>query len=186
MEKKRGFTLVELLAVIAILAILVIMALPAVLRMYRQSRINNFQNEVRSVYRTAQNQFLSDSILLGSGDHIVYTNGGDKSGNTTCASFGGNTVTKKKLDMTGNSKFYYLIEMTVSGQVVKVRATNETYSYKHDVTLTATETQTVDQVDGIKVEDIVIEDVSTGSGTHVNDLSAYDQTIDVCVAASSY
>lgn len=55
--KKRGFTLIELLAVIAILAILVIMTLPAVLRIYRESRINSFENEVKSVYKTAQSQF---------------------------------------------------------------------------------------------------------------------------------
>ena len=37
--KKKGFTLVELLAVIAILAILVIMALPAVLSMFTKARV---------------------------------------------------------------------------------------------------------------------------------------------------
>ncbi len=48
--KKRGFTLVELLAVIAILAILVIMALPAVLRMYNKARIDSFSNEVNTIF----------------------------------------------------------------------------------------------------------------------------------------
>ena len=50
------------------------MALPAVLRMYRQSKINTFQNETRTVYRTAESQFLGDSILLDSGRKILYTN----------------------------------------------------------------------------------------------------------------
>ena len=39
---KKGFTLVELLAVIAILAILVIIALPNVLELYRTARKNTF------------------------------------------------------------------------------------------------------------------------------------------------
>ena len=46
---KKGFTLVELLAVIAILAILVIMALPAVLRMFNQARKDSFTNEVITI-----------------------------------------------------------------------------------------------------------------------------------------
>ena len=41
--KKKGFTLVELLAVIAILAILVIIALPNVLELYRNARKNAFE-----------------------------------------------------------------------------------------------------------------------------------------------
>jgi len=168
MKKRKGFTLVELLAVIAILAILVIMALPAVLRMYRQSRINNFQNEVRSTYRTAQNQFLADSMLLESGQNIVYTNGSCSSTTSGDATNGADEV--KTLDMTGNSNFKYLIDMTVSGQVQKVRATNGTYSYKYDVTIAAGATS----ADGIKVEDIVVE------GTGSTNQATFDTTINVC------
>lgn len=51
MMDKKGFTLVELLAVIAILSILVIMALPAVLRLYRNARMQSFANEVKSLYK---------------------------------------------------------------------------------------------------------------------------------------
>ena len=60
MRSKRGFTLVELLAVIAILAILVIMALPAVLRMFNQARIDTFGNEINTILRTARQQYLLD------------------------------------------------------------------------------------------------------------------------------
>lgn len=37
--KKKGFTLVELLAVIAIIAILTLMAVPAVIKMYNENVI---------------------------------------------------------------------------------------------------------------------------------------------------
>ena len=49
MENKRGFTLVELLAVIAILAILVIIALPNVINMYTKARKNAFLTEAQNV-----------------------------------------------------------------------------------------------------------------------------------------
>ncbi len=60
--KKKGFTLVELLAVIAILAILVIIALPAVLSMFNKAKVDTFVNEARTLYRTAESQYMADSI----------------------------------------------------------------------------------------------------------------------------
>ena len=45
--KKKGFTLVELLAVIAILAILVIIALPNVMGMFNQAKKNSFSTEIK-------------------------------------------------------------------------------------------------------------------------------------------
>ena len=48
--KKKGFTLVELLAVIAILAILVIIALPNVMGMFREAKKNSFMTEIISMH----------------------------------------------------------------------------------------------------------------------------------------
>ena len=106
--RKKGFTLVELLAVIAILAILVIMALPAVLNMFTQARIDTFQNEVRTIYRTAQQQYL-----LGGGAEII------RGTDSSCT----------KLDMTGNANLQYYIKINGNGKVVKLQATNGTYHY---------------------------------------------------------
>ena len=60
--KKKGFTLVELLAVIAILAILVIIAIPNVLNLYRNARNNVFLVDAQSVLITAKEKYLEDSI----------------------------------------------------------------------------------------------------------------------------
>ncbi len=70
--KKRGFTLVELLAVIAILAILVIIALPAVLRMFNQARVDTFVNEARTLFRTAESQYMADSMNNNVPDEYSY------------------------------------------------------------------------------------------------------------------
>ena len=168
--KKKGFTLVELLAVIAILAILVIMALPAVLRMYRQSRINNFQNEVRSVYRTAQAKFLNDSITLSAGGEIAYSN---RSGCNT-----------HQLEMTGNSNFEYYVLIDVSGRVKEVRATNGTYSYRAtytDAALTTTSAAITDAT-ALQVDKILVEKTTANSTTDpgYKNLATLDSNIDVC------
>ena len=51
--KKKGFTLVELLAVIAILAILVIVAMPNVLGMFNQAKSSTFVTEVQEYLNAA-------------------------------------------------------------------------------------------------------------------------------------
>ncbi len=108
--KKRGFTLVELLAVIAILAILVIMALPAVLNMFTKARIDTFENEVRTIYRTAEQQYL-----LNQGEIKCFESAGN-----------GN-----HLDMTGNEINYYIL-FSDSGKVTRLQADDGTYYYDSD------------------------------------------------------
>lgn len=62
MKNKKGFTLVELLAVVAILAILVIIALPNVLKLYRKARKDSFLNEVKSMLTGAETAYVSESL----------------------------------------------------------------------------------------------------------------------------
>lgn len=70
---KKGFTLVELLAVIAILAILVIIALPNVLKMFNDSKKNAFIVQARKTASVAQEHtvfsndktFDCNSLLTG-------------------------------------------------------------------------------------------------------------------------
>ncbi len=105
--KKRGFTLVELLAVIAILAILVIMALPAVLRMFNQARIDTFSNEVNTIIRTTRQQYL-----LGGGIPQSFNS------------------SSNKLPLTGNSSLEYCVSIDGNGKITELKATNGNYKYE--------------------------------------------------------
>ena len=60
--KKKGFTLVELLAVIAILAILVILALPNVMNMYVRAKKNTFLTEAQNVLKESSNKFIQEGM----------------------------------------------------------------------------------------------------------------------------
>ena len=60
--KKKGFTLVELLAVIAILAILVIVAMPNVLGMFNQAKSSTFVTEVHSYMDMSKTKFMSEAL----------------------------------------------------------------------------------------------------------------------------
>lgn len=72
---KKGFTLVELLAVIAILAILVIIAMPNVLKMFNESKKNTFLTEAKAIYKQAETEIIQRTMAgtltdtISSGDH---------------------------------------------------------------------------------------------------------------------
>ena len=59
---KKGFTLVELLAVIAILAILVIIALPNVLKMYNNAKKNSFLTEAKTLAQDVSSKYITESM----------------------------------------------------------------------------------------------------------------------------
>ena len=100
--KKKGFTLVELLAVIAILAILVIVAMPNVLGMFSSAKVNTFVTEVQKYMDTAKTAFVQTAISK-------------PAQNITFASDGTGDA---KLDMDGSKNYY--IEMNRYGQFTKI------------------------------------------------------------------
>ena len=104
MKNKKGFTLVELLAVIAILAILVIIALPNVINMYNKAQKETFLTEAKKVYSEAEKKYISSSI---NGTTVKVINSEDSS----------------KLDMTGE-KLQYCVILNNIGKVSKMKVSN--------------------------------------------------------------
>ena len=103
---KKGFTLVELLAVIAILAILVIIALPNVLKMYNDSKKNAFMTETQNLAKEVSSKYISESMK-------------------------GNKVTvisnkQNPLDMTGR-ELEYNFELDSQGKIKNMIVSNGTY-----------------------------------------------------------
>ena len=113
---KKGFTLVELLAVIAILAILVIIALPNIMSMFNDARKNSFTTEVRQVYKVAQQTWITDS-LMGTSEKVY----------SRCSSCSG-----KSLDLSGRTQLEYYIKIDKAGKVVEYYATDGSYQYKYN------------------------------------------------------
>ena len=101
---KKGFTLVELLAVIAILAILVIIALPNVLKMFNDSKKNSFLTEAKTVYSEVSKKYISESRK---GNKLTYVSSEDDT----------------KLDMTGKS-LKYCVLLNADGSVKNMKVLN--------------------------------------------------------------
>lgn len=62
MEKNKGFTLVELLAVIAILVILVLIAIPSVVKLFNESKKKLFISQAQSIFKATETQYLTDLL----------------------------------------------------------------------------------------------------------------------------
>ncbi len=109
---KKGFTLVELLAVIAILAILVIIALPNVLSMFNQAKKDTFLTETKNIYKEIAKKYISESMK---GNKITEINSNDDS----------------KLDMS-TSGIDYCATLDKSGNVLEFVVANGTYYIQLD------------------------------------------------------
>ena len=105
---KKGFTLVELLAVIAILALLVIIALPNVLSMFNKAKKDTFLTEAKSIFKESASKYISDN-MHNSNEENIY-----------CKS---ETDSKNPLDMDIGNTYYY-IEKDNTGKTIKFVAWN--------------------------------------------------------------
>ncbi len=104
--KKKGFTLVELLAVIAILAILVIIALPNVLKMYNDSKKNAFMTEAQNLAKEVSSKYISES-MKGNKVSVISNK-------------------QNPLDMTGR-ELEYNFELDSQGKIKNMIVSNGTY-----------------------------------------------------------
>ena len=101
---KKGFTLVELLAVIAILAILVIIALPNVIKLYNNAKKNSFITETKTIYSEVSKKYISESMK---GNKLSYVSSEDDT----------------KLEMTGRD-LQYCVLLNSDGSVKSMKVSN--------------------------------------------------------------
>ena len=105
MRNKKGFTLVELLAVIVVLAIIILIALPAVLSSMEKARKNSFVIETNEFVKAAQTAY-STAVMNGEGN---IASGGTK----YCVTFGA-LVNKGYIEKSG-SDYAGTVVIKVSG-----------------------------------------------------------------------
>ena len=157
--KKKGFTLVELLAVIAILAILVIIALPNVMSLFNEAKKNSFANELKEIYKTAQNQWMTDSMINTSDQYYSRVASG-----TTLK--GDGTNDDKTLQLSGRTQLHYGIKVNKSGKVVSYAATDGTFTYQYNGN--GLKIEEIDTAAGNLVQLVTDQAGKTGATVYVN------------------
>ncbi len=151
MKSNKGFTLVELLAVIAILAILVLIALPNTIEMFKEAKKNSFLTECKQIYKTAQNQWMSDS-MFETNDQLY----------SRC-----NDCTGKKLKLSGREEIDYYIKLNKAGKITDFYITDNTFQYKYNgANLLITDITEAEEIASVGNEDIIkIENNNVFKGT---------------------
>ncbi len=71
-KNKKGFTLVELLAVIVVLAIIMIIAIPSVMESMNKARRNAFKIYAQKVLNTAMTKYQADMLTGGTSATSCY------------------------------------------------------------------------------------------------------------------
>ena len=105
MKKKKGFTLVELLAVIAILAVLVLFAMPNIIALFQDSKKNAFMTEAKIIYQTA----IAQNLFNTTGEEAVYNTG--------------------DLPISGGQNLEYSVLANKAGQIVCFQVANDEYMW---------------------------------------------------------
>ena len=155
MKNRKGFTLVELLAVIAILAILVILALPNVMNMYVRAKKNTFLTEAQNILKESTIKFIQESVngkkvnvvsnsknpLNLTGEKLTYTINLNSQGKVTdmyamfvCSTnlqtiHVNNKFTLK--NVTNGSKMFYVNSKLVGGAGTIFNNNNDDKTYAH-------------------------------------------------------
>ena len=122
MKNKKGFTLVELLAVIAILAILVVLAIPNVISMVEKSRKSLAETSAKSLVSTAKNYYIKSEMNGKKVEEIDLTDPDFE--------YTGERVTKGKLTMNKDGSSYGKIY--IRGYCVSIKSNGDVSSEKVD------------------------------------------------------
>ena len=104
---KKGFTLVELLAVIAILAILITLVLPNVIKIFNDSKRDMFLSEAKNIYKEANRKFVNESVKGNVVSNITKEN--------------------NKLSLSSDSDIDYKIRLDEDGHIIKFQVSNSSY-----------------------------------------------------------
>ena len=132
MKNKKGFTLVELLAVIAILAILMLLIMPNVLKMFNEGKKDTFKTQIENIIRIAETQKQSDTM-------------GGKTINLYCSGLGSQCTIDNKLSVNDTGiKYHVTFDYGVIAKSVAMEDSN--YCYVNDTNIT--EINTSDFVEG--------------------------------------
>ena len=128
---KKGFTLVELLAVIAILAVLMLLVTPSVLKLFTEGKQSAFVTQVQSVWKAAENQYVKDALTSTTPGPYCYAGSTlTNKENTDNTKFATATTTENnKLDITDNKSLAYFVKFDSNGKIEQIIVTDGSYYY---------------------------------------------------------
>ena len=156
---KKGFTLVELLAVIAILAILVIIALPNVLDMFNNAKKDIFLTETKTVISKTSDKYISEAMKGNKIDHI-------------------NSLDETKLNLS-NSNLKYDIKLDSKGKILSYEISDGNFCLRSSKNIyeVTNDDITSGNCDGVGDLNTILGRKELKDGTYLTDKILSDNTI---------
>lgn len=111
MKNKRGFTLVELLAVIALIGVLLLLVTPNVIRLFTGAKKSLFYDEALSLYNNAYTTYIFNT----------------SEGDYTKRFCRGKDTTTKLIDVEEKEGLYYDVTVNAYGEVTSLKVSDETF-----------------------------------------------------------
>lgn len=111
MKNKKGFTLVELLAVIALIGVILLLVTPSVIELYTGAKKSLFYDEALTLYNNATATYVYNS----------------SEGDYTKRFCRGKDTSTKLINVEEKEGLYYDITVNSYGEVVSLKVANDTY-----------------------------------------------------------
>lgn len=111
MKEKKGFTLVELLAVIALIGILLLLVTPNVMKLFTGAKKSLFYDEALSIYNNAYTTYIYNT----------------SEGDYTKRFCRGKDTSTKLIDIEEKEGLYYDVTVNSFGEVISLKVANENY-----------------------------------------------------------
>lgn len=109
MKNKKGFTLIEIIAVIGLISVIMLLVVPNVLKTYSSAKKNTFKSEILTLYENAYTSYISNS----------------SEGDFTKRFCVGKDTTLKTINITEKDNLYYDITVDKEGKVISLKVSNE-------------------------------------------------------------
>jgi prepilin-type N-terminal cleavage/methylation domain-containing protein len=111
MRNKKGFTLVEIIAVIALIGVVMLLVTPSIVSLFKSAKKSLFQDEVLSLYNNAYTTYIFRS---SQGDYTK----------RFCV---GQDSTLNKMDIEDTDRLYYDITVNSYGEVISLKVSDGTF-----------------------------------------------------------
>ena len=111
MKNKKGFTLIEILAVIALIGVIMLLIIPNVVNLFKRAQKSAFYDEAVILYSNAYTSYLFNS----------------SEGDYTKRFCKGKDTTTKLIDVDEKENFYYDITVNSFGEVISMKVSDDSY-----------------------------------------------------------
>ena len=181
---KKGFTLVELLAVIVILAVIILIAITAVLPQMDKARRNSFADEVLSYAKAAESKLVTDStVSTEGGADAIYGKCYDLVASDETKALTGEYISKKDAKYKG---IVIIKKKSATSSLFEKFAFITNGKYHYNSTTAVSDIKTITEQNDKTLGQINYKDITDGSSLTFNTCAEYCSAVRTAESDNDY